>query len=213
MSAGRGGTCRWVRAMRRQCSPRPVRPPGAALRDGPVRLRPVGSCRSAPLGRVRSSESRAATSLPRASSMAMTAPFIPPCPISDMMTTSPRVSGGSRSLAAFSAVDRVAHRVGDLALGLRDRRVELPERLVVRLVPRQPLVEDGDVDRVRQLVAQRAGVGDLLRRPAQAGERVGVLPLAPELGGRADEAVVLGEQPAHLRGGDRAPSSAASTRR
>ena len=38
-----------------------------------------------------------------ASSMAMTAPFIQPWPMSDMITTSPREFAGSRARAAFSA--------------------------------------------------------------------------------------------------------------
>ena len=46
----------------------------------------------------------ASASLARASSMAMTAPFIPPRPISDMMITRPRVSGGRRARAAASAL-------------------------------------------------------------------------------------------------------------
>ena len=61
---------------------------------------------------------------PRASSMAMTAPFIPPRPISAMMTTRPRVSGGRRARAAASAL--TAARVAGVTLlaDLGDRLVQ-----------------------------------------------------------------------------------------
>ena len=49
--------------------------------------------------------SSASASVARASSMAMTAPLIPPCPISAMIRTRPRVSGGSWARASASAVD------------------------------------------------------------------------------------------------------------
>ena len=85
---------------------------------------------------------------PRASSMAMTAPFIPPRPISDMMRTRPRESAGSRSLAGLLGLDRVAHVVGHLAADVVDRRVQVAQRDVVGRVAVEPLVEDRDVDRV-----------------------------------------------------------------
>ena len=80
--------------------------------------------------------------------MAMTAPFIPPRPISAMMTTRPRVSGGSWARASASAATAARVALVTLRADLRDGLVQVPERDVVVLVARQPLVEDRDVDRV-----------------------------------------------------------------
>ena len=105
-----------------------------------------------------------------ASSIAMTAPFIPPRPMSDMITTRPRVSAGRRSRAAFSAA--MASRT---ALVTRpptfERPVEAAQGLVIRGVPVEPRVERRDVDGVREPVPERPRVGDRGVRRVEKGDR------------------------------------------
>ena len=80
--------------------------------------------------------------------------------MSPMMTTSPRESGGSWARAAFSAVIALRTFGVTLPADRVQRVVERRQRLVVDRVPLQPLVEDRDIDRVREAVAERLAVGD-----------------------------------------------------
>ena len=127
-----------------------------------------GSTGVAPARTRRRLASSASASLARASSIAMTAPFIPPRPISAMITTRPRVSGGRRARAAASALT-AARVVGVTFLPtLRDRDVQVAQRDVVVGVPVEPLVEDRHVDGVRRAGRAARGVGELAPRPGRS---------------------------------------------
>ena len=123
--------------------------------------------------------------------MAMTAPFIPPRPISAMITTRPRVSAGRRSLALRSAVIACRTVGGDAAVALAKRGVQVAQGLVVVGAPVEPLVERLDVDGGGQLVAQLSRVGDDRVGVVEDRERLGVVGATPLRGGIQCRFVVL----------------------
>ncbi len=89
--------------------------------------------------------SSADDSAPRACSIEITAWLSPPRAMSDMITTSPRVSAGSRLARRLLAGERLAHPVRHAALRLQQRVVQAADRRVVGGVAVDPRRQGRDV--------------------------------------------------------------------
>ena len=119
--------------------------------------------------------SMAAPILPRACSIEITAWFSPPCAISDMITTSARVSAGSARRAACSPANASPDLVRHPALRREQRLVQLADRGVVGGVAIDPVGQRRDVAGRRELVARGPRLGDRRVRAVEQRERLLVM--------------------------------------